>query len=77
MLANEKTMALQKVDVLAHGDAIDLLDWQIDWIETYVPEEALIHSLFRVYKDDFNMEVGIEIMYEVDGAMYNDTGRLH
>jgi hypothetical protein len=54
-----------------------LLDWQICWIESNVPKEALIHSLFRVYKDDFNMEVGIEITYEFDGKMFINKGILH
>ena len=70
-------MKLQKIDVLANHDAIDLLDWQIEWIESHVPKHALIHSLFRVYKDDFNMESGIEITYEFDGITYSDKGTLH
>ena len=76
-MPNEQHEKLQKIDVLANRNAIDLLDWQICWIEDHVPPGSVIHSLFRVYKDDFNMEVGIEIVYEYCGMTYQQMGTLH
>jgi len=63
--------------VLIDPEKIDLLDWQILWIGENVPKGAMIGSLFRLYRDDLNMEVGIEIMYEHEGQTFQQLGLLH
>lgn len=44
----------------------DLLEWQILWIAENIPKGSMISDLW-VLLDDRRMEVGIEIVYEMDG----------
>lgn len=76
-MQNSTQSKLRRVNVLASPDRYDLLDWQILWISENVPRGAMIAELFRVYLDDINMEVGIEIMYDFDGKTHSRMGLLH